>query len=79
MHEEITALKTRVSAIEASQTTHMAQTNSIKSDTAELLETFNALKGAWVVLNAIGKLAKPLTFMATIFGAWFAIKGGMPK
>jgi hypothetical protein len=79
MLQKIQDLETRVNAIEISQVEHVKKTDSIKSDTAELLETFNALKGAWVVLNAIGKLAKPITFLIGIFGTWFVIKNGMPK
>ena len=74
MQEQITLLGHRVAALESAQTTHMAQTTSIKSDTSELLETFQALKGAWAVLNFIGKLAKPVaaltTFLGTIYLLW---------
>jgi hypothetical protein len=77
MQEQINNLQIRVNNIEATQVGHLAQSNAIKADTEELLQTFNALKGAWVVLNAIGKLAKPLTFIAALFGAWFAIKNGV--
>ena len=79
MLQKIQDLEIRVNTIELSQAEHVKKTDSIKSDTAELLQTFNALKGAWVVLNAIGKLAKPVAFIAGLFGAWFAIKNGIPK
>lgn len=77
MQEQINDLHARVTNIEQIQVGHLAQSNAIKADTEELLSTFNALKGAWVVLNAIGKLAKPLTFIAGLFGAWYALKGGV--
>ena len=79
MLQKIQDLEVRVSVIETSQVEHVKKTDSIKSDTAELLQTFNALKGAWIVLNAIGKLAKPITFILGVFGAWYAIKIGVPK
>jgi hypothetical protein len=76
MQEQLVALTNRIEALETAHGSHLEQTNSIKADTTELLETFNALKGAWTVLNAIGKLAKPLTFIATLYGAWWAFKNG---
>ena len=79
MQEQMAQLISRIEALEDAHEEHLEQTNSIKSDTTELLQTFNALKGAWVVLNAVGKLAKPLTFLAGIVGAWYAIKNGVPK
>lgn len=79
MLQKLQDLEIRVNAIEISQVEHAKKTDSIKSDTAELLQTFNALRGAWVVLNAIGKLAKPITFIAGVFGTWFVIKNGLPK
>jgi hypothetical protein len=77
MQEQINDLHARVTNIEQIQVGHLAQSNAIKADTEELLQTFNALKGAWMVLNAIGKLAKPLTFIAAVFGGYFAIKNGV--
>jgi len=76
MQAQIIELRGRVESIETTQKTHMDQTNSIKSDTAELLETFQALKGAWTVLNWIGKLAKPIGIIAAFFGTWYAMKPG---
>lgn len=75
MEEKLANLEKRVGTIETLQMDHMAQTTSIKKDTADLLETFNALKGAWTVLNWIGKAAKPLTVIGGLFGAWYTIKG----
>jgi hypothetical protein len=47
---------------------------------AELLEFFTAMKGAFKVLNWVGKVAKPLAAIVMLGGAcvafWTAIKGG---
>ena len=46
---------------------------------AELLEFFTAMKGAFKVLNWVGKVAKPLAAIVMLGGAcvgfWTAIKG----
>ena len=59
-------------------------TNSIKADTAELLEAFRSFKGAMKVLEWIGKAAKPLGyvagFCASMYAFWTAVKSGVtPK
>jgi hypothetical protein len=79
MQDQIDSIHSRVQVLEVAQMNDNAQISSIKSDTAELLETFKALKGAWVVLNAVGKLAKPITAIAAIFGLWFSWKSGAGK
>ena len=72
--EKLEKLSMRVSALEASQMAHMSQTADIKSDTAELIATFRALKGAWSVLDFIGKAAKPLAIVgAMCTSIWYFI------
>ncbi|MEG0148807.1 MAG: hypothetical protein RR701_05440 [Comamonas sp.] len=50
---------------------------------AELLEFFTAMKGAFKVLNWVGKVAKPLAAIVMLGGAcvgfWTAIKGGASR
>ena len=82
--DEITAVK-----LEQAEFRHLLKentdaTNSIKADTAELLEAFRSFKGAMKVLEWIGKAAKPLgyitTFVGAIVGIWTAMKSGVtPK
>lgn len=59
-----------------------AATKSIKDDTSEMLELFRALKGAFTVLNWVGKLAKPLAALAmagaSFAALWASLKGGPP-
>ena len=82
--DEITAVK-----LEQAEFRHLLKentdaTNSIKADTAELLEAFRSFKGAMKVLEWIGKAAKPLGYVvglgASIAAFWTAVKSGvMPK
>ena len=56
----------------------------IKTDTADMLEVFESWKGAMRVMEMIGKLAKPLGYIAaliaSVVGIWAAIKSGIsPK
>ena len=57
-------------------------TNSIKADTAELVEAFHSFKGAMKVLEWIGKAAKPLGYVvglgASVAAFWTAMKSGVP-
>ena len=50
---------------------------------ADLLEFFTAMKGAFKVLNWVGKVAKPLAAIVMLGGAcvgfWTAIKGGASR
>ena len=47
---------------------------------AELLEFFTAMKGAFKVLNWLGKIAKPAGYIVAlgtaVAGFWSALKGG---
>ena len=56
----------------------------IKTDTADMLEVFESWKGAMRVMEMIGKLAKPLGYIAALIaavvGIWTAMKSGVgPK
>jgi len=73
--EELASLRARVDRLETSSMNHKDLISSIKEDTAAMREFFEALTGFWKVLEFIGKLAKPLTVVAAIFGGYFAAKG----
>ncbi len=55
----------------------------LKQQLAELLEFFTAMKGAFKVLNWVGKVAKPLAAIVMLGGAcvafWTAVKGGASR
>ena len=61
-----------------------ATIQEIKTDTAEMLEVFESWKGAMRAMEMIGKLAKPLGYIAALIaevvGIWNAMKSGVsPK
>lgn len=41
-----------------------ALTKDVKNSVAELVEAFNNIKGFWKVLEYLGKLAKPMAWIA---------------
>ncbi len=57
-----------------------ASTKRVESSTDEIVDFFNSVKGAFKVLNWIGKLAKPLgaiiAFCVALWTAWLAFAGG---
>ncbi len=59
-------------------------TNQVKTNTSEVVDLLRSFQGAFRVLNMIGKLAKPLGYIAmagsALLALWAAIKGGgVPK
>ena len=60
-----------------------AETKKIASSTAEIVEFFESMKGAFKVLNWIGALARPVGAIVAMgvamWGAWTAFRHGMPK
>ena len=55
--------------------------NAIKSDTADMLATFESWRGAMRVLEAIGKFAKPVGYIVGMFASvaafYTAMKSGV--
>ena len=55
--------------------------NAIKSDTADMLATFESWRGAMRVLEAIGKFAKPVSYiigmLASVAAFYTALKSGV--
>ena len=70
----------RMAAIERDLKAVTQQLQERNQQLAELLEFFTAMKGAFKVLNWVGKVAKPLAAIVMLGGAcvgfWTAIKGG---
>jgi hypothetical protein len=60
--------------------TNTEKIDSVKTDTAGLVTTFNSFQGAMNVLNMLGKLAKPLAYIlmlgSAFLGLLHVIKGG---
>ena len=57
------------------------KTDQMAADTSELVMIFRNMKGAFWVLEMLGKVAKPLTALVGLLAAgalaWSNIKGGM--
>lgn len=57
-------------------------TQSVQQDTAEMVAWIKAIQGATRVLEAIGKLAKPLGYIllavGVVAGWWASLKGHLP-
>ena len=60
-----------------------AATKRIDASTADIVEFFQSMKGAFKVLNWIGQLARPISaivaFCVALWGVWIAFKTGVPK
>ena len=56
-----------------------AKTDQVAADTSELVELMHSVKGAFVVLNGLGRLAKPITALlalgTSLVVLWDSIKG----
>lgn len=73
----------RMDRIELELAANTVATKEVASNTAELVGILNALKGAFKVIEFIGKLAKPLGYIVALGVAmsavWTAAKHGGPN
>lgn len=73
----------RMTRIEHDLAINTVATRETADNTSELVSILNALKGAFRVLEFVGKLAKPLGYIislgAAIAGAWAIIKTGSSR
>lgn len=73
----------RMAAIEQELGKTRQELSELKQQLADLLEFFIAMKGAFKVLNWLGKLARPtaaiVALCVALIGAWNAVKGIYPK
>ena len=69
----------RMARIEDGLAANTAATEAIRVSTAELVEVFRAMQGAFKVLNWLGRLARPMSYIvalaAAAVGLWSSIKG----
>lgn len=80
IQERLDAGDARMTRIEQSLADNTQVVRSTAENTSELVELLQALKGAFKVLEFIGKLAKPLAAILSVgvavAGIWAAIKSG---
>lgn len=73
----------RMAAIERELGKTRQELGELKQQLAELLEFFTAMKGAFKVLNWLGKLARPTAAIVALgvalTAAWNAARGIYPK
>lgn len=69
----------RMARIEDGLAANTAATEAIRVSTAELVEVFRAMQGAFKVLNWLGRLARPMSYIVALavagIGLLSAIKG----
>lgn len=69
----------RLGTVEKKLDENTAATLQVQSNTGEIIELFNAAKGAFSVLERLGKLARPIGYIAAavaaVAGLWASIKG----
>lgn len=75
----MTRIEDDVAAVRSDLQANTIATQAVASNTAELVEMFQAMKGALKVLNWIGSWAKPMAYIVAFgtaaVGFWTAIKG----
>ena len=78
--ERMAAIERDLKALAQGHHEERQELQELKQQLAEMLEFFTAMKGAFKVLNWVGKVAKPLAAIVMLGGAcvgfWTAIKTG---
>ena len=79
LSDRLNAGDERMTRIEGDLAKNTALTQQLAVNTAEIVAFFTAVKGAFKVLDWIGKLAKPIgaiaATVASIAGAWAVFRG----
>lgn len=63
----------RLSALEEQNKTLTSTMNEIDQNTKEMITTFNAFKGGFSVLEQLGRLAKPVGYIALAVSATITV------
>ena len=78
---KVNAIEKDQSAAKALLKENTEAINAIKSDTADMLATFESWRGAMRVLEAIGRFAKPVSYIvglvASVAAFYTAVKSGV--
>lgn len=76
---DVDELRQRMDAFETKLEANTAATNRTEQNTADLVEMFRNMQGAFGLLRGLAKIAKPVGYIAmavgAVAGAWSAIKG----
>ena len=84
VESDMIAIRSQHSEFKVKLDENTRTTNDIKKDTESMIEMFRSWQGAFKTLEMIGKLFKPLTFIAAVIASvattWAVLKGGIsPK
>lgn len=78
--ERLDACDTRMGRLEEGQEQNTRATENMARDVAMLVDFLTAMRGAFKVLNWVGKIAKPMGYIVALATAvisfWVALKGG---
>lgn len=78
--ERMTRIESNVAALGQELADNTKATREVAESTRDLVEFFQAMKGAFKVLNWLGKIAKPAGYIVALGTAvaafWSALKGG---
>jgi hypothetical protein len=79
VEDDMIAMKDQHKEFRSALDANTRTTNEIKTDTASMLEMFQSWQGAFKTLEMIGKLFKPLGYIAVAISAvaatWASLKG----
>lgn len=67
----------RMASIERALAAERRELQELKAQLTDLLEFFNAMRGAFKVLNWVGKVAKPVAAIISVGGAAYAAWRGV--
>jgi hypothetical protein len=83
LHAQVVSMKDDIASTAAGTRENTEAIKRIAEDTRGIVEMFSALEGGFKVLSGIGRLAKPIFYIASatgaILGVWAAIKAGFMK
>lgn len=81
LRDRVGNLEFRLDNLESGLAENTASTRRVETNTSDLVEAFDSLKGAFKVFNWIGKAAKPIGYIAAACAAclslWTAFKAGV--
>lgn len=75
LHGLYQELKGEVTEIRAELNRNTTATEAVKTNTAEVVELLASFRGAFKVLEGLGKVARPLAYISTVVGAVLAAWG----
>lgn len=77
--ERMTRIEDNASTLREELASNTQATKQVADNTRELVDLFESFKGAFRVLNWLGKLAKPMAYIvglgASLVGLWTAMRG----